>query len=95
MSCVSAIGGFLFGYDTSVIAGANLYLYLDFPGISNLQKEFIVSLTMIGAAVGSLCGGVIADRYGRRLTIIMADIVFIIGAVVMAIAPLIAVLMIG
>ena len=61
---ISAIGGFLFGYDTSVIGGANLYIQDDFPEITNFTKGMIVSVTMIGAAIGSLIGGVISDKYG-------------------------------
>lgn len=80
MTLMAAIGGFLFGYDTGVIGGANLYFHLDFPHITSEQKEMIVSLTVIGAAVGSLLIGPIADNYGRKITIIIADFLFILGA---------------
>lgn len=49
----------------------------------------------MGAAVGSLFAGPISDSYGRRLTIILADILFTIGAVIMGVAPTIAILIIG
>ena len=45
--------------------------------------------------MGSMIGGPVADRYGRRLTIILADIFFIIGALVMGLAPSIGVLILG
>jgi len=95
MIMFAAIGGFLFGYDTSVIAGANLYIDNDFPGVTNFQKELIVSMTTLGAGFGSLSGGSIADRFGRKPTIIIADFLFTIGCVVMAFTPSIAILIIG
>jgi len=91
----AAIGGFLFGYDTSVIAGANLYIDNDFPGVTDFQKELIVSMTLLGAAFGSLSGGSIADKFGRKPTIFVADFLFTIGCVVMAFTPSIAILIVG
>lgn len=75
----AAIGGFLFGYDTSVIAGANLYIDTSFPSVTNFQKELIVSMTLLGAAIGSLSGGPIADKFGRKVTIFVADFLFVSG----------------
>jgi MFS family permease len=49
----------------------------------------------LGAAFGSMIGGPFADRYGRKLTIIVADVFFTIGAIVMGVAPSIAVLILG
>ncbi len=80
LTLMAAIGGFLFGYDTGVIGGADLYFYIDFPTISSSEKEMIVSLAVIGAAVGCVLIGPFADNYGRKLTIIVADILFSIGA---------------
>ena len=50
---------------------------------------------MIGAAFGALFSGSISDKFGRKRVIIAADILFTIGAAVMASAPSVAVLMIG
>lgn len=80
MTFMAALGGFLFGYDTGVIGGVNLYLHEDFPLITPEQKEIIVSLTVIGAAFGSILIGPISDNYGRKITIILSDVLFIIGA---------------
>ena len=77
---MAAIGGFLFGYDTGVIGGADLYFHRDFPTITSSQKEMIVSLAVIGAAVGCVLIGPFADSYGRKLTIIVADLLFTLGA---------------
>mmetsp|Transcript_24675 Transcript_24675/g.21906 ORF Transcript_24675/g.21906 Transcript_24675/m.21906 type:complete len:124 (+) Transcript_24675:109-480(+) len=91
----ATIGGFLFGYDTSVVAGANLYLEDTFTHITNFQKELVVSLTLLGAAFGSLSGGPIADKFGRKITIFIADLLFVSGCVVMALAPSVAILIVG
>ena len=52
-------------------------------------------MALFGAAIGSLIGGSISDKYGRKPTIIISDILFMIGAVVMAFAPDVLVLMSG
>ena len=75
----STIGGFLFGYDTSVIAGANLYISDSFDNVTDLDKEVVVSLTLLGAAIGSVFGGPLADQFGRKLTIFVADVLFTAG----------------
>jgi MFS family permease len=54
-----------------------------------------VSLAILGAAVGSLIGGPFSDYYGRKPTIILADVLFTIGAIVMGTAPSIAILIVG
>lgn len=81
MTIMAALGGFLFGYDTGVIGGASLYFYMDFPNITPSEKETIVSLTVIGAAGGCVLIGPILDNYGRKLTIIISDLLFIVGAI--------------
>ena len=55
----------------------------------------IVSIAMIGAAIGALFSGSISDKLGRKPVIIVADILFTVGSVIMAFAPSIPVLMIG
>lgn len=82
MTLMAAIGGFLFGYDTGVIGGADLYLHIDFPDITAGQKEMIVSLAVIGAAVGCVLIGPVSDNYGRKISIIISDILFTIGAII-------------
>ena len=82
----SIIGGFLFGYDTSVIAGALLELDRDFH-LDATQKELVVSITVAAAALGAVCGGPLNEIVGRKKTIMVASVVFALGAVVMAGAP--------
>ncbi|EEF37384.1 inositol transporter 4 [Ricinus communis] len=85
----AGIGGFLFGYDTANISGALLYIREDFESVNKNTwlQETIVSMTVAGAIVGAACGGYMNDRFGRKSSILFADAVFFIGALVMAIAP--------
>lgn len=85
----SIIGGFLFGYDTGVISGALLVLDQDYHyTLTILQKELLVSITIAAAALGAMCGGSCNEYLGRKRTIMIASIIFTIGAVVMASAPI-------
>ena len=60
-----------------------------------MQVELIVSLTQLGAFVGALATGKLSDLYGRKSMILIADVMFTAGAVIMMIAPTPAILMIG
>ena len=91
----AAVGGFLFGYDTGVIAGAQLYFKDTWPDIKPVQVSLVVSLALIGAAIGALFSGIIADKLGRKKVIIFADCCFTFGAIMQAVAPTIPILMIG
>lgn len=92
---ISAIGGFLFGYDTGVISGAQLYFVNDWPNITDAQRSLVVSLALLGAAIGSLFSGAASDKYGRKKLIMLADVMFTLGSLVQAFAPVIPVLMVG
>ena len=74
------VSGFLFGYDTGVISGALILLNAEFNLTSNWQSA-IVSVTMFFAAIFSLFGGIINQRFGRRLTTIFSTLTFILGTV--------------
>ncbi|KGN53026.1 inositol transporter 1 [Cucumis sativus] len=89
LTVVAGIGGLLFGYDTGVISGALLYIKDDFEAVRNSSflQETIVSMAVLGAIVGAAAGGWINDAYGRKKATLLADVVFAIGAAVMAAAP--------
>ncbi|KAE8719999.1 Inositol transporter 4 [Hibiscus syriacus] len=93
----AGIGGLLFGYDTGVISGALLYIRDDFKSVDRqtVLQESIVSMAVAGAIIGAAIGGWMNDRYGRRTTILIADFLFFIGAVVMASAPGAPLLIVG
>ena len=86
ISFFSIIGGFLFGYDTGVIAGALLELEKDFK-LDATKKELVVSVTVVAAAIGALCGGPSNEKLGRKPTIMIASMTFAVGAVLMGVAP--------
>lgn len=78
VSCVAAIGGILFGYNTSVISGVLLFITNDFH-LSTIEQEVVVSTLLIGALIGALLGGIIADHFGRKKTLFFTLILFFIG----------------
>ena len=81
----SAIGGFLFGYDTGVISGAMILLRDHFV-LSSVWQELIVSVTIGAAAIFTLLGGVLNDRVGRKPVILVASLIFTAGALCLAFA---------
>lgn len=82
---IAALGGLLFGYDTGVISGALLYITPEF-GMDSTQAGFVTSMLLVGAAFGAVTGGRIADALGRRSTLIIGAIIFILGAFWCAVA---------
>jgi len=90
----AALGGLLFGYDTGVISGALIFIRTQF-GLSTFQQELVVSVVLVGAAVGALSGGRLADIFGRRFMLLVTASIFVAGALVCAAAPSLIVLVIG
>lgn len=78
VSCVAAIGGILFGYNTSVISGVLLFVSQEFH-LTTLQQEVIVSTLLIGALIGAFFGGFIADYFGRKKTLFLTLVLFLVG----------------
>lgn len=93
-AAISALGGMLFGYDTGVISGAILFIRKDFS-LTPTQVEVVVSCVLIGALLGALTGGILADRFGRRRVIISTAVLFVFGAIVTAFSPTITLLISG
>src|SRR5580658_8520515 len=81
----AALGGLLFGYDTGVISGAELFFRNEFT-LSTFALEVIVSGVLAGAAFGALIGGRLADLFGRRKLLIATAIIFAAGAILCAAA---------
>ena len=93
-AAISALGGMLFGYDTGVISGAILFISKDFS-LTQLQVEIVVSCVLIGALIGAMTGGILADRFGRRRVIIATATLFVAGAIVTALSPTFTLLIAG
>ena len=94
ISAFAAIGGFLFGYDTGVVSGAMLLLKDEFS-LSSYMQEIIVSSTIGAAFVFALIGGFLNDIFGRKVVTIIASFVFTVGAVLLAMAQNVIMLIIG
>ncbi|MCW2941447.1 MAG: sugar porter family transporter [Actinomycetia bacterium] len=86
-AAVTALGGLLFGYDTGVVSGALLFLQKDFGGLSSFQEELVTSLLLVGAVVGALLAGRVADLIGRRLTVLITAAIFVVGVLLAAFTP--------
>src|ERR1700735_5109267 len=78
-AAITALGGLLFGYDTGVVSGALLFLKNSFGGLSSFQQELVTSLLLVGAAVGAAFAGRIADRIGRKPTVLITALIFVVG----------------
>jgi sugar porter (SP) family MFS transporter len=92
---VTALGGLLFGYDTGVVSGALLFVKKDFGGLSSFQEELITSLLLVGAVVGALLAGRVADLIGRRLTVLITAAIFVVGVLLAAFTPTYPVLLVA
>jgi MFS transporter, SP family, galactose:H+ symporter len=90
----AALGGLLFGYDTGVISGALIFIKSQFH-LSVFHQELVVSVVLIGAAVGALGGGRLADAFGRRLMLIVTALIFVAGAILCAAAWSVGTLIVG
>lgn len=93
-AAIAGLGGLLFGYDTGVIAGALLFIKTDFD-LGSFAQGLVVAAVPIGAVAGAAIAGPAADTYGRRLMILVAAAVFIVGALASAAAPGVEVLVIA
>jgi len=69
-----------------VVSGALLKIKDDFS-MSKWEAEVVVSITTLGAVVGSLAGGPGNERFGRRPIIILSSLIFTVGALGMGLAP--------
>ena len=90
ISMMAAVGGFLFGYDTGVIAGAHKLMALEWnlTGSSgDLMISIITSGVLLGAAIGAVSGGKIADLFGRRKANMIAGAIFFVAAITLAFSP--------
>jgi MFS transporter, SP family, sugar:H+ symporter len=79
IAAVAALGGFLFGYDSAVINGANAAIESEFNATSG-ELGFAVASALLGAAAGALIAGRIADHIGRLMVMRIAAILFFIAA---------------
>ncbi|OQP59543.1 MFS transporter [Niastella vici] len=86
ISFVSALGGYLFGFDFSVIAGALPFLKVQFQ-LNAWWEGFLTGSLALGCIIGCLVAGNLADRYGRRPGLMTAALIFTVSSLGMALAP--------
>jgi len=84
-SITSALAGFLFGFDTVVISGAEQSIQAQW-GLGAGIHGIVMASALYGTVLGSLVGGWPTDRYGRKPTLLFIGILYIVGAVGSAIA---------
>ena len=80
LSLVAAMGGFLFGYDTAVINGAEQQIQSGW-GLSGMVHGWVMSAALWGTVAGALCGGKVTDRFGRKRTLFGVGVLYLVSAV--------------
>jgi len=83
---IVALGGFLMGFDVSVISGVVRFVEAEFA-LGPLQLGWVVSSLSLTAAIGMLASGPLSDRLGRRPVLQIAAVLFAVSAIASAVAP--------
>ena len=78
-SITVALGGFLFGFDTAVISGAEQDIQRIW-GLNSTQHGLTVSIALIGTVIGALFGGIPSDRIGRKQTLFWVAVLYLVSA---------------
>jgi SP family arabinose:H+ symporter-like MFS transporter len=84
VTLVAATGGFLFGYDTAVINGANQYLKTHFA-LNSIQEGIAGASAILGCIPGAMFAGFLSDRFGRRKVLFLCAILYAVSGVLSAI----------
>lgn len=79
-SLVVALGGFLFGFDTAVISGAEQSIQ-QYWQLNPFKHGLTVSIALIGTVVGALSGSIPSDRLGRRKTLMLIAFIYLVSSV--------------
>ena len=83
---VAALGGFLFGFDSGVISGCEKAIQSEF-GLSAFWHGLIISGALIGTVIGVFTAGRPSDRWGRKPTLWLMAVLFLVSAVGCALTP--------
>ena len=83
---IVALGGFLMGFDVSVVSGVVRFVEAEFA-LGPLQIGWVVSSLSLTAAIGMLASGPLSDRLGRRPVLQIAAVLFAVSAIASAVAP--------
>ena len=82
---IVALGGFVFGFDASVIAGTVNFITETFS-LTHWQQGIVVSAPTLGALIAMFFAGVISDRYGRKQTLLCVSLLYVVSAIFSALA---------
>ena len=93
ISFISALGGYLFGFDFAVIAGALPFLKITFA-LTPVWEGFLTGTLALGCILGCLVAGNISDRYGRKPGLSLAALIFALSSLGMAFASSLSVFLI-
>ena len=80
LSIVAALGGILFGYDTAVISGTTADVSAQF-GLSEMSKGWYVGCALVGSIIGVAVAGLMSDYLGRKITLLIAAVLFSVSAI--------------
>ncbi len=94
MSLIAGLGGILYGFDMGIIAAALIFVRESFA-LSTQMEELVVSVVLVGAMSGALAGGSIADRIGRRATLLWGGCIFLVGSLLAPLSPNVATLIVA
>ena len=86
-SITASLAGFLFGFDTVVISGANLPIKQLWQTSEWFHGTFIMSMALWGTVVGALLAGIPTDKLGRKTTLIWIGVLYFVSAVGSGVAP--------
>jgi SP family arabinose:H+ symporter-like MFS transporter len=86
ISMVAALGAVMFGFDIAIISGAAPFVQKHF-NLNDLQLGWGVSCLIIGCMVGALAAGRMADRFGRKRSLLFVALIFGVSSVLTAVAP--------
>nr|HPO08037.1 MFS transporter [bacterium] len=79
-TAVTAIGGFLFGYDTAVINGANSYIKIHL-NLTPAQEGAVGASAILGCIPGAMFAGFLSDRFGRKKLLFLCAVLYAVSGV--------------
>lgn len=80
---IVSLGGFIFGFDASVISGTLNFIVSEFS-LSSIEQGLVVSAPTLGAIIATVTAGVLADKFGRRNLLIAIALLYLLSAVASA-----------
>jgi sugar porter (SP) family MFS transporter len=83
IASVTALSGFLFGFDTAIINGAIVFLRRQFRW-TEIETEFAAGSLLAGCALGAGVAGALSDRFGRKIVLLLSAVIFALSSVATA-----------